>query len=218
VIVFPPYAELVTRLRTRLGQPLPGLDAQLSLAPQVKANLRKIRDRPDDCRRAAVLILLFPDEEGTTRFVLTLRQKALPAHSGQVCLPGGSMEDGETPRETALREAYEEIGVPVELPDVLGQLTELYIPPSNFCVTPIVAHVDARLHLEKSSDEVAVIIESPLTVLFDAERRKFAIWHLQGQDVRVPYFLIEGHEVWGATAMMLAELAQVVSELVLPPA
>jgi hypothetical protein len=101
--------------------------------------------------------------------------------------------------------------VPPEDVEVLGQLTELYIPPSHFCVTPVLAAADFRPRFVRRADEVAAVIEAPLGVILDPARRTSAVWHLHGRDVPVPYFQIGGHEVWGATAMMLAELAAVLA-------
>lgn len=209
----PPFPDLVEWLRERLERPLPGLPAQLEMAPPVRGSDEDaLRARAETCRKAAVLILLFPDEAGECRFVLTLRQRALQVHSGQVSLPGGSLDADETPTDAALREAREEVGVGVGGEAVIGTLTELYIPPSHFCVTPVVAAVGERPDFRRQKEEVAAIVEAPLGALLDPEDRDSAVWHLHGQDVRVPFYRIGGHEVWGATAMMLAELASILGE------
>jgi 8-oxo-dGTP pyrophosphatase MutT (NUDIX family) len=206
----PPLDALATQLRARLAEPLPGLEAQLAMAPPLRGNdEEELRERARDCRRAGVLILLYPLAGGEPGFVLTLRQRALQVHSGQVSLPGGAIREGESAREAALREAHEEVGVPPEMPDVLGELTELYIPPSHFCVTPTVAASRERPEFARQRSEVAAIIEAPLADLLDPECRKTARWRLRGEDTDVPYFALCGYEVWGATAMMLAELAAV---------
>lgn len=208
-MTLPPHGELIGGLRARLATPLPGLAAQLSMAPEQRGDPEQWNEAMRRARRAAVLVLLYP-LEGATGFVLTLRQKALKAHSGQVSLPGGRIDPGETPTQAALREGWEEVGVPPDAPDVLGALTDLYIPPSDFTVTPIVAALPERPDFRHQRAEVAVVIEVPLPLLLDADLRTEAVWSLHGRNVRVPYFELEGYEVWGATAMMLAEFAAVV--------
>lgn len=209
-MTLPPLDVLAAQLRTRLADPLPGLEAQRTMAPPLRGDdEEELRQRARDCRRAGVLLLLYPLASGETGIVLTLRQRALQVHSGQVSLPGGAIAEGESAREAALREAHEEVGVPPDVPQVLGDLTELYIPPSHFCVTPTVAASGERPAFVRQRAEVAAIIEVPVAHLLDPECRRTARWRLGGRDTDVPYFALGGYEVWGATAMMLAELAAV---------
>jgi 8-oxo-dGTP pyrophosphatase MutT (NUDIX family) len=210
-VALPPHADLVARLEQRMARPLPGLDAQLTMAPSFRGDPAALVATSEGCRRAAVLVLLYP-LAGGTGFVLTLRQKALKAHSGQVSFPGGRIDEGETAEEAALREGEEEVGVAAGLPRVLGLLTELYIPPSHFCVSPVVAALEEAVAFHRQREEVATIIEVPLSVLLNPETRTSAVRRLHGQDAEVPYYAISGYEVWGATAMMLAELEKVVRE------
>lgn len=210
--VLPPHDVLVARLRERLGLPLPGLTAQLTMSPEMRGDPAQWEEAAARARRAAVLVLLYP-LEGETGLILTLRHHALKAHSGQVSLPGGGLDAGETPLEAALREGWEEVGVPAEAPEVLGILTDLYIPPSDFTVTPVVAALEERPPFRHQPAEVAALIEVPLAMLLDPGVREQAVWRLRGADVQVPFFALNGYEVWGATAMMLAELAVVLEEV-----
>ena len=166
-----------------------------------------------DCRKAAVLVLLYPQADATA-LALTLRQPTLRDHSGQVSLPGGTIDAGETPEEAALREGWEEIGVPAGRPNVLGRLTEIYIPPSNFCVKPVVAALDGGFEFQPHEVEVAELLEVPAAWLLDAGRVSVESRQILGAPTDVPYFDIAGHHVWGATAMILAELARVLREVV----
>jgi 8-oxo-dGTP pyrophosphatase MutT (NUDIX family) len=134
-------------------------------------------------------------------------------HSGQISLPGGSQEPGESLRETALREACEEIGAACAGVDVIGQLSTIYIPPSNFLVTPTVGYVDRRPDFHCDSREVAELIEVPLSTLFDRDVVKREPWSLRGVTVEVPFYQIGTHKVWGATAMILSEFSMLLAEM-----
>ena len=144
--------------------------------------------------------------------MLTVRQPTLRAHSGQVSLPGGALDAGETPEDGARREAREEVGV--DVPDVLGRLTPLYVPPSGFSVWPVVAALAARPAFRPQEAEGAAVVEAPVALFVDPAARRRSPRALHGNPdaavFDVPFFAVGGHEVWGATAMMLAEFAAVV--------
>jgi 8-oxo-dGTP pyrophosphatase MutT (NUDIX family) len=155
-------------------------------------------------RLAATLLLLFPVED-ELHFILTRRPDTLNDHAGQISLPGGRMEEGETYIDTALREACEEVGVcDTDDIEILGRLHELYIPPSDFLVHPIVAYMP---HYPDewafSLDEVSEIIECPVHVLMDDAIKKRGIHEVYGLEIF--WYAIGGHQVWGATAIMLSE-------------
>lgn len=201
----PAHADLVEMLRARLREPLPGLAAQLTMGPPQRGAPEQWTEAQETGRPAAVLALLYPFER-TTALVLTQRHPDLKDHSGQIAFPGGRIERGETPVQAALREGWEEVGVPPAALDVLGTLTALYIPPSDFTVTPVVAAIHERPVFRPQEEEVDVIIEVPLPVLLSPSARASAVWAIQGQEIEIPYFAFDGHEIWGATAMILAEL------------
>lgn len=165
-----------------------------------------MRDR--DCRQAGVLVLLLPPAEAP-RIVLTARHDDLPDHGGQVSFPGGQREGGEALSDTALREAEEEIGLSSASVQLLGPLTPLYIPPSNFCVRPFLGAAPSTPSLGPTDREVAAILRASVPRLLAPGARTVETWTLQGQAVDVPYYDVDGHTVWGATAMMLAELLAV---------
>lgn len=212
----PPHAVLVERLASRLARPLPGLEAQVLMAPL---------DRGDDpsvlsvegkvAREAATLVLLYPlDDRGAPALVLTVRQPGLRDHSGQVSFPGGRRDGEETAEETALREGYEEIGVDPAVPRVLGRLSPLYIPPSRFSVYPVVAAMDERPPFVAQEAEVAALLEVPLVRLLDPDTRRSRLRDVRGGRFETPFFALDGHEVWGATAMMLSEFTALLQETV----
>ncbi len=172
-----------------------------------------------DARRAATLILLYPLASGEAAFVLTVRQPTMRAHSGQVSLPGGSIDGDETVTEAALREGWEEIGVPPALPDVLGALSPLYIPPSGFAVWPIVAALDHRPAFVPQEAEVATLVEVPLAGLIAPGARQKTTRTAREPGIasaqfEVPMYALAGLDVWGATAMMLAEFEGAVRDAV----
>ncbi|MBI5564229.1 MAG: CoA pyrophosphatase [Chloroflexi bacterium] len=198
-------------IRAALQQPLPGLAAQIKLAPEYRlSSLRN--DPPANARPAGVLILLYA-HAGEWHFPLMKRVEDGLTHSGQISLPGGSQEAGESIRETALREACEEIGAGCTEVEVLGQLTTIYIQPSNFLVTPTVGQVDHRPDFKCDLREVAELIEVPMSTLFDPNVVKREPWTLRGTQVEVPFFQIGSHKVWGATAMILSEFKMILETL-----
>jgi 8-oxo-dGTP pyrophosphatase MutT (NUDIX family) len=195
---------------TALQKPLPGLAAQIKLAPEYRVESLRVTP-PADARPAGVLILLYP-YEGVWHFPLMKRTEDGLVHSGQISLPGGSQEAGESLQETALREACEEVGAACTDVEVLGQLSPIYIPPSNFLVTPTVGYADQRPNFQCDPREVAELIEVPLSTLFDREVVKREPWTLRGATVEVPFYQIGPHKVWGATAMILSEFSLLLAE------
>jgi 8-oxo-dGTP pyrophosphatase MutT (NUDIX family) len=155
---------------------------------------------------------LFP--KGNALFtVLTLRSKRLRDHAGQVSLPGGALDDGEGVFECAAREAGEELAVPAGELVHLGQLTPLYIPPSDFCLSPVVAAITHRPCFDPQGSEVDEVIEVPVSRLISSGARRVETWDIGGERRLVPYYDVGRHKVWGATAMVLCELAAAVAEV-----
>jgi 8-oxo-dGTP pyrophosphatase MutT (NUDIX family) len=197
------FGAVRERLRGRLADPLPGLDAQLVMAPLPRIGWRPA-EFPDDARRAAALLLLYPFDEDA-HLALTLRTPHLPHHGGQVSLPGGAVEPDETLDETALREAGEEVGIDPAAVLVLGHLTPLHIPVSGFVLHPVVAAANRRPSFVPSVEEVARVIDVPLAALCDRSAIGMRLRQREGRTIETPYFLVDGEAVWGATAMILAE-------------
>jgi 8-oxo-dGTP pyrophosphatase MutT (NUDIX family) len=157
-------------------------------------------------------VLLHPQTDEWV-LVLTVRREELPDHGGQISFPGGQREGDETLDETALREAEEEVGLDPSSVTLLGSLTPLYIPPSNFCVHPFLGLVHHAPVLRPTDREVAQVLRAPLPVLLDPATRTVEPWTLHGQTVDVPFYDLDGHTVWGATAMMLAEAVAVIRDV-----
>jgi 8-oxo-dGTP pyrophosphatase MutT (NUDIX family) len=201
----------IDQVRAALRRPLPGLAAQVRMSPQPRPGTERILDAALDCRQAGVLLLLYP-LNGELALVLTRRTESVQSHQGQISLPGGSLEPGETPAEAAVREAYEEVAVDPATVEILGQLTPLYVPPSGFCIYPIVAYTAQRPAFVPFDGEVAEIIEEPLAHLVSSDSPAEEVWQLRGQPVSVPFYRIGTHKVWGATAMVLCEFVALLTD------
>ena len=206
--------EWVEKLKARLQLPLPGPAAHESLrATPVGQPMPDFGHRLPP-KPGGVLILLY-EEDGVMRFPLTKRQEYPGAHSGQISFPGGKAEPGETGIQTALREAHEEIGVALEGIEVLGTLTNFFVIPSNFIVTPVVAYSPVVPAFVRSEYEVARILTCKVSDLLkeDAVQEKEI---LVAGKIRMlaPHFEMEGETVWGATAMMLNEFRLVWRDVV----
>jgi len=211
------FNDFVILLEKRLQRPLPGRSAQMKMSSLTR--LRQLMRFPvsADAVQSSVLVLLYPAERDI-RLVLMLRPEYPGIHSGQISLPGGKYEDSDDSLVyTALREAREEIGIDPVRVQIIGQLTEMYIPPSNFMVTPVVGYQTSRPHFTADPKEVARIIEINLKDLLDKknlQRKKIKLG--RGFSLKVPSYYIEGNIIWGATAMILSELRELTLEIMYP--
>lgn len=192
--------DLERTLRVKLAETLPGVEAQARFAPDVW----KPAHFPEDARLAAALLLMYQGPDGPA-VPLTIRASGLARHAGQISLPGGAVDPGETLAETALREASEEIGVDPRTVRVLGELTPVHVIVSGFTLHPIVGVTHERPSFKAAPGEVEEILEVSLDHLRDASRIRRGTRLREGIAVEYPYFDLLGHQVWGATAMVLGE-------------
>jgi len=203
------FEPFLRQLRHDLSRPLPGKPAQLQMAPQPRppSTTGEADGTPrGDARHGGVLALFYPQADRIF-LPLILRPTYIGVHSGQVGFPGGGHDDLDTDlTATALREAYEEIGVHASEVTVIGHLTSLYVYASNYVVQPAVGWVDYRPNFRPDPYEVAQIIEAPLLDLLNPANRRNETWDLRGRVADVPFYAIQGQIIWGATAMMLSEL------------
>jgi 8-oxo-dGTP pyrophosphatase MutT (NUDIX family) len=196
--------DLEHLLRERLAGTLPGVQAHLRFAPTPIRPGWRAGHYPEDTRTAAALLLLYP-LEGDVALPLTVRATGLARHAGQISLPGGATDPGETLSEAALREASEEIGVDASTVRILGELTPVHVLVSGFTLHPIVGVTDTRPDFIAAPGEVGEILEVSLEHLRDASRIGHGTRTREGVAVEYPYFDLLGHQVWGATAMVLGE-------------
>lgn len=180
--------------------------AQQQMAPKPR-QLVRLPEQSGSPRLGGVLLLLYPHREQLF-FVLTRRTENVETHQGQISLPGGAQESGETLAETAIREAEEEIGVRRDEYRVIGPLAPLYIPPSDFEIHPFVAYCSSEPDFMAAPAEVAELLHVPVACLLAPSVHHHEQWTIRGYEVMVPFYRLNGHTVWGATAMVLSEFEQ----------
>lgn len=206
------FTTFIDKLKIRLQQPLPGLTAHSVMASETRLKL-KMPSPNERTRESAVLILFYPSDNQV--FIpLILRPQYDGVHGGQMAFPGGRAEkEDEHLERTALREAQEEIGVRVSDVTVLGKLTKLFIPPSNFYVQPVVGFMTHKPDFYPDPREVDKVIEITLENLKNPKIIGRKTLFVRGIEVDTPFYEILNTTVWGATAMMVSELLMIIESL-----
>ena len=196
--------------------PLPAEVSHFKMVPPFRQELlRRQKKAIKDAKKAGVLALFYPDEYQKTTLVLILRKTYNGVHSAQVGFPGGKLEDQDKSlQDAAVRETFEEVGVPIQDIKVVKQLSEVYIPPSNFHVQPFIGISQNRPKFVKQDDEVEAIIEVELQhFLDDNQLVTKTVSTSYSIDVEVPAFKLNNYVVWGATAMMLSEIKDMLKQM-----
>ncbi len=206
------FHEVVQALEQQLAKPLPGKEAQEKMRPYLpllpNLDLPKLL-KP---KESAVMALLYPKLD-VPHLLLIERNKYNGPHSGQISLPGGKLNQGESYSDAAVRETKEEVDVDKNFYHVIGELSKLYVPASNFNIQPFVGIADKAPIIHPNEREVATILETPLSQLFEAARRKEKIVRSSvGIELMAPYFDVHDRVLWGATAMILSELIEIIQE------
>ncbi len=207
------FDKTIEQVRARLNQPLPGEEVQYKMAPEGRAGINSLFEQNNNPRKSAVMVLLFPDKE-LVKTVFIVRPVYQGVHSGQVAFPGGKQDESDhSLAHTALRETHEEVGVDPSSVEIIGKLTEVYIPPSNFLVTPYIGFTQEHPVFVPDNHEVDKIVTHNLFDLNrDDLRAEKKVTVAGGFEIQTPYYNINGETLWGATAMMVSELNKVIEE------
>ena len=208
------FVSFTEKLKNQLALPLPGEIAQFKMSASLRVEAKATpfpRYEPNaQTRDAGVLILLYLHENTIFMPLIVRPTTEMGAHSGQVSFPGGKKEvSDKNLRETALREAYEEVGIKADEITVLGEISPLFVFASNFMVYPTVAVCDFRPDFVPDPREVAKILEIPLLHLQNTDNHKIADLEIRNSTIIAPHFEVEKHIIWGATAMILNELLEI---------
>lgn len=203
--------DFIEQLHQKLQAPLPGTDAQYRMAHAVR---QSYAPPPLTAKEAGVMALLYPKQQDWHLALIQRTSSGNPndSHSGQISFPGGKRESSDIDLQmTALRETEEEIGVAAKDISILGRLTELYIPVSNFRVFPYVGYLDHEPEFALQPSEVHELLQVPFPRFQDPAARQLTDIKISQQLVlkKVPYYNIDNKVVWGATAMMISELLAV---------
>ena len=203
------FNSFIEKLAARLQEPLPGRVAHEKMASESRLKF-KMPSPNERTRESAVLILFYP-ADNQIFLPLILRPEYDGVHGGQMAFPGGRAEkEDENLIRTAMREAQEEIGVRLTDVKVLGQLTKLFIPPSNFYVQPVIGYLNHKPEFYPDPREVDKVVEIPLSEITNPEIISRKILNVRGVEVDAPFYNIQEHTVWGATAMMISELLTII--------
>jgi len=207
--------DFIERLKAQLKKELPGQEAQFTMAPVGREKFAEISKLDLNPKKSAVLILLYHFED-VFHTVLIERSIYEGVHSGQMAFPGGRHEDqDESLEHTALRETFEEIGIPISEIEIVGKLSDVYIIPSNYMVTPFIGILNGEPSFDLDSSEVQSAIKISLNDLrHENAKGKKEIVQSNGLKIRTPCYEIEGFTIWGATAMMISELNAVLDEII----
>ncbi len=203
-------SEFIEQFKQKLALPLPGLEAQMKMAPPIRSSSMQA---PENARLGGVMILLF-EADKIWHTILIRRSEDGKTHSGQISFPGGKKDPNDfSIIETASRECEEEIGVHRNQIEILGCLTPLYIPPSNFFVYAFLSYTENWPDFNHQQTEVQEILEVPLSVIRDLPKPPLTMELPRTNGYKVPYFDFQNHKIWGATSMILSELNELLKNV-----
>ena len=186
--------------------PIGGLEAQFNLAPKLRFRYSEEKINALRPKKAAVITLFYPNNNDEVCFLLTLRADYNGTHASQISFPGGKFENNDkTLKNTALRETLEEVGIPVKDILIFRQMTDVFIPPSNFLVTPFLGYLTYKPTFTKNHEVEELITVSVKDLLDNSSVSTTTLSTSYAKNIKVPCFVLNNYVVWGATAMMLNE-------------
>lgn len=205
------FSSHLIKIEHALSGELPGPAAHSRMAPAHRDKLINDSKGPAFARKSSVLVLLFPDQSGEINTTFIKRVEYDGVHSGQIAFPGGKSEETDTDLiDTALREAEEEVGIRRDSIRIVGKLSDLFVPPSNYIICPVVAKTYVKPNFIPDDFEVAEIFTVPLRHFLNPDYYGIGeILYKNGQSVKVPGYYYEKYFIWGATAMILSELLEI---------
>ena len=208
------FKDFIFCLYSALNEELPGLGAHAKMAPGNRPSAASIYKQGISPKLSAVLILFYPIDN-TPHFCLIQRPSYEGVHSDQISFPGGKIDTiDEHLKDTALRETWEETGVAKEEIKILSQITDVYIPPSNFLVTPFIGFCEQYPKFKLDSREVKELFSVPTTALINEKTVKCTLMSFSKSKnaVNVPYYDLNDKIVWGATAVILSEVKEILKK------
>lgn len=208
------FKDFLANISTIKDGQLGGLDTQLKMTPLERKQLDYFKIINKNPKESAVLMLFYPNNNDETCFLLTKRASYKGTHSAQISFPGGKVSNEDNSLEkTALRETFEEVNVKNEAITIIKKLTKTYIPPSNFWVYPFIGYIDSTPKFVKNY-EVETLIEVKLLDLLDDKKTTSILMETSYmKKVKIPCFKFNDHIVWGATAMILNEVKELLMTL-----
>ena len=206
------FQQLIDRLSLRIMLPLPGQVAHAKVSPSKRLQTEDYLNNNPSYKSGCVTILLFPDKEHI-RLLLMERSDGNDPHSGQISFPGGKKEmDDQSLEETALRETYEEVGIDPANINLIGKLSDIYIPASNYLVHPFLGYAIAKPETKLNMFEVKTILFPSLDIFLSNDLPKALFQSKLAGLIEAPYYSFEHHKIWGATAMMIRELVEMIKD------
>lgn len=201
--------KFIFSLMKQLSTNLPGDQSHEIMKVKLNNDLNR---KPTLKRYASVLICLFPVNDNWS-FFLTKRSNSVEHHKGQISLPGGMIEKGENPMDAALRETNEEIGIQSKRIKIIGELSSIYIPVSNFIVRPFVGFLNKKPDTDINKQEVSKIFHVTLNDLMNNKNLKSEEKFFGTEFVKIPYFSLKNEKIWGATSLILSEFKDVLKNI-----
>ncbi|MEI7501905.1 MAG: CoA pyrophosphatase [Paludibacter sp.] len=204
----------IDQIKQKLQLPLPGISSHLKMAPPHRAqDIVNLKDNTLNAKKSAVLILFF-HEDDNLKMIVIRRSVYVGIHSGQIAFPGGRYEEEDKDvRITALREIQEEIGISEDKIEILGRLSDIYVPPSNFLISVFVGYLAEKPIYQIDEREVDEVIEIPFSEFLNHDtikEKSFFVNSIKAAD-NAPYFDVTNAEIWGASAMVISELLDILT-------